>query len=146
MSNQPVTAEEIRELRRVASKATSGEWEVHTSCSWRRIGTERMDGGIICPTNHRLDNHPDLLALPEDLAHVAYANPERIIRLCDALLAAQQVGYEDGYKAALVDAHRKCFQPSEVMLKGGGPTADMIARQIKALLPPTPTTAPEGTK
>ena len=52
----------VEKLRALQKWATPGPWEIHDSCSWRRIGTARHDGNVLCPTNSRTDNHPDLTA------------------------------------------------------------------------------------
>lgn len=52
----------VEKLKALQKWATPGPWEIHDSCSWRRIGTARHDGNVLCPTNSRTDNHPDLTA------------------------------------------------------------------------------------
>jgi hypothetical protein len=52
----------IKALRDLLERATPGPWELHDSCSWRRIGTRERDGCVLYPMNSRSDNHPDLSA------------------------------------------------------------------------------------
>jgi hypothetical protein len=63
--------ERLEELKKLCEDATPGPWEVHDSCSWRRIGTPGRDGNILCPENHPVDHHPDLRCDEDDLAFIA---------------------------------------------------------------------------
>lgn len=71
-------ASHLRELAQLL--APQGRWDLQTSNSWRRIGTERGDGDILCPITQR-DGHPDLQAAPNVLRYLVEAQPNRIIRL-----------------------------------------------------------------
>ncbi|KVW15406.1 hypothetical protein WK91_18390 [Burkholderia cepacia] len=54
---------DLDQLEALAKAAPSGQWEVWTSNSWRRV-LSRQDGGnarVIEPTVQRHDNHPDLM-------------------------------------------------------------------------------------
>jgi len=68
-------------IKEAAEKATQGEWELHSSNSWWRIGTTEKDGSIVRPTNHLLDDHPDLAAREADLEWIALASPANILAL-----------------------------------------------------------------
>src|ERR1700674_3458181 len=69
-----MTQEQREELKRMAEMKTPGKWEVQTGCSWRRIGTPETDGGILRPTNHHMDGHPDLKVRGEDLTYMVAAS------------------------------------------------------------------------
>lgn len=65
------------------------EWRWWTSNSWRRLtehnkrtGESRQDGNVLCPTKAS-DGHPDIIALPENMAAI-----EAVPELYTALLAA----------------------------------------------------------
>jgi len=79
----------LEELERLANAATRGEWQVHDSCSWRRIGTQEGDGNILRPTNDR-DGQPNLHARREDLDYIAAASPDVIISLIRELKIARK--------------------------------------------------------
>lgn len=60
-----VTALEEQALRDAIGRLPDGEWEVWTSCSFRRItsvknGRHGRDGGVLSGTIQRSDGHPDL--------------------------------------------------------------------------------------
>ena len=84
--------------RELAAKATPGPWKWWTSNSWRRLTSgapsvtlgDRRDGGVLCPTAHHIDHHPDLIVKQEDMDHIEACSPEAIIELCDALIAADE--------------------------------------------------------
>jgi len=61
--------------RKRCEAATEAPWEVHDSCSWRRIGTPSHDGAILRPTNDR-DGHPNLNASNDDLDFMAHARTD----------------------------------------------------------------------
>ena len=69
------TKDRLAEIRGRLEAATPGPWEIHDSCSWRRIGRRHphKDGDILCPTNDRSDGHPNLNVKPEDLILMAHA-------------------------------------------------------------------------
>ncbi len=78
--NPSTNTEQLREL---LAKATPGPWKIQDGCSWRRIGTDRGDGNVLCPTNHSGDGHPDLTANGGD----TYANLKLIVAAVNALPA-----------------------------------------------------------
>lgn len=57
---------DLDELDRLANAAPSGQWEVWTSNSWRRVyadqGREKVR--VIEPCSHPMDSHPDLMFGP----------------------------------------------------------------------------------
>lgn len=55
-----VDAETIKESRRICATATSGPWELWTSCSWRRFGSVTTGDTVIEPTVDPRDGQPDL--------------------------------------------------------------------------------------
>jgi hypothetical protein len=98
----------IDEIRKRLDAATPGPWEIHDSCSWRRIGTPGRDGNIVCPTNHPVDRHPDLLAKLADLSLIAnapsdlaflLAEVERYKKALDEAIVHGQIRIEGKYVA-----------------------------------------------
>ncbi len=73
------------ELCRLALSVTRGDlrrpWSVQTSNSFRRIGTDRGDGDVLCAVTQPSDGHPDLRAAPDVLDYVVAAHPFEILRL-----------------------------------------------------------------
>ena len=73
------------ELCRLALSVTRGDlrrpWSVQTSNSFRRIGTDRGDGNVLCAVTQPSDGHPDLRAAPDVLDYVVAAHPLEILRL-----------------------------------------------------------------
>lgn len=94
-------------IQALYEKATPGDWQVQTGCSWRRIGAGRGDGNVICPTTSISDGHPDLTTgKGEDLA----ANLELICQLKNAwptLRTALSRHAGDGVRNAFDDAFDK---------------------------------------
>lgn len=62
-----------------------GAWELQTSNSFRRIGTQRGDGDVLCAVMQRSDGHPDLHAHPEVLSYIVASQPAVVLALLDAL-------------------------------------------------------------
>ena len=85
----------LDELERLARAATPGPWHVQDSNSWRRIGTDRIDGAVVCPINQRHDGHPDLGARRDDLDYIAACSPDVVLKLIETLRAADRL-YEAG--------------------------------------------------
>lgn len=81
--------EELRDLAQRAMKlsaepgAEPGTWEIQTSNSFRRIGTARGDGDVLCAITQRSDNHPDLLAPAGVLDYIVAAQPRTVLALLD---------------------------------------------------------------
>ena len=72
-------------LRALALSVTRGAlrrpWSVQTSNSFRRIGTDRGDGDVLCAVTQRTDGHPDLHAPPDVLDYIVAAHPFTILQL-----------------------------------------------------------------
>jgi len=62
-----------------------GDWELQTSNSFRRLGTKRGDGDVLCAVTHPSDGHPDLLAHPEVLDYIVATQPRVVLMFLDAL-------------------------------------------------------------
>jgi hypothetical protein len=73
------TDEQSQKLRELALLVTKGDlrrpWQVQTSNSFRRIGTDRGDGDVLCAVTQRSDGHPDLHAAPGVLDYIVAAHP-----------------------------------------------------------------------
>jgi hypothetical protein len=80
-----MTVEQSNKLRELALLVTNGElrrpWGVQTSNSFRRIGTDRGDGNVLCAITQRSDNHPDLHAAPHVLDYIVAAHPFVVLEL-----------------------------------------------------------------
>ena len=64
----------------------SGNWQLQTSNSFRRIGIEgRGDGDVLCATTQPSDRHPDLLAPSAVLDYIVAAQPRVVLELLDCL-------------------------------------------------------------
>lgn len=84
------------QIAEASAKATQGVWEVQDGCSWRRIGTRRHDGNVLCPVTARYDNHPDLsCGAGEDV----YANLQLMVMLVNAYRAGKIIVIEDDAEA-----------------------------------------------
>ncbi len=56
-----MTPAQENKLRNALALLPRGEWEVWTSCSFRRISRKNGgDGDVLCGTVQRSDGHPDL--------------------------------------------------------------------------------------
>ena len=85
--------QKLRELAVTAARATpldrSGaavaRWQLQTSNSFRRIGTDRGDGDVLCAVTQRSDGHPDLHAAPGVLDYIVAADPRAVLELLDEL-------------------------------------------------------------
>lgn len=97
---------------------TPGPWMVATSCSWRRILTERGEP-VIVPTTHRVDGHPDLNATMADL-NMAALSP----RLLQALEAA--MAFIDAEPATIAEMkawrHLMELKPKDLIAEAKGET------------------------
>lgn len=80
-----MTIDPSEKLRELALSVTRGNlrrpWSVQTSNSFRRIGTDRGDGDVLCPVTQRPDGHPDLHAPPDVLDYIVAAHPFVILQL-----------------------------------------------------------------
>jgi len=101
-----VTKDERQKLREAATRASRavyetqhrpprtavvepGPWELQTSNSFRRIGSMRGDGDVLCATKHSSDGHPDLLAPSGVLDYVVAAQPRVVLALLDYIDAIE---------------------------------------------------------
>lgn len=76
----------------MSSRFENIEWRWWTSNSWRRLtehnkrtGEHRQDGNVLCPTKAS-DGHPDIIALPENMAAI-----EAVPELYTELLKARKI-------------------------------------------------------
>ena len=80
-----MTVEQTNQLRKLALLVTRGDlrrpWSVHTSNSFRRIGTDRGDGDVLCAVTQRSDGHPDLCAPAGVLDYIVAAHPLVVLEL-----------------------------------------------------------------
>lgn len=82
-----MTAEQSRRLRELALLVTAGDlrrpWSVQTSNSFRRIGTDRGDGDVLCAVTQPSDGHLDLHAAPGVLDYIVAAHPFVVTELLE---------------------------------------------------------------
>lgn len=75
----------LKRLHELALSVTRGDlrrpWSVQTSNSFRRLGTDRGDGNVLCAVNQPSDGHPDLHAAPHVLDYIVAAHPFVILQL-----------------------------------------------------------------
>lgn len=110
MSTDP--AEKLREL---ALSVTRGDlrrpWSVQTSNSFRRIGTDRGDGDVLCAVTQRHDKQPDLHAAPAVLDYIVAAHP---------LVILQLIRERDTARYALYLLRHKITGHSRIFREAGG--------------------------
>lgn len=113
-----MNAADRQELRALATRAAQGRpelravlgsrkrWQLQTSNSFRRIGTEMGDGDVLCATTHPRDHHPDLMAAPGVLEYVVAAQPEVVLGLLNDLETLERAMHvtEDLLKTDLLKA------------------------------------------
>jgi hypothetical protein len=93
----PEERQKLREVATVAARAVASipprpvldAWNLQTSNSFRRVGTARGDGDVLCATKHPIDGHPDLLAAPGVLDYIVAAQPRVVTALLDDLDALE---------------------------------------------------------
>ena len=121
-----MTVEQARRLRALALSLTRGDgkrctedgwqaldlhrpWSVQTSNSFRRIGTDRGDGNVLCAVTQPSDGHPDLHAPAGVLDYIVAAHPSVVLELLDQQdrvaaaidhLRKHIVGYDEVFYAA----------------------------------------------
>ncbi|MBV8060546.1 MAG: hypothetical protein JO253_03350 [Alphaproteobacteria bacterium] len=78
---------DLKDLLILCDMATPGPWELQTSNSYRRVGTQCADGDVVRGTNHPLDNWPDLAAKAGTLEFIAAADPDTVRALALEVLA-----------------------------------------------------------
>lgn len=80
-----MTTDPAKKLLALALAITRGNlrrpWHVQTSNSFRRIGTDRGDGDVLCAITQRPDGQPDLHAAPDVLDYIVAAHPFTIMQL-----------------------------------------------------------------
>lgn len=79
-----MTTDPASGLHELALSVTRGDlrrpWSIQTSNSFRRIGTDRGDGDVLCAVKQN-DGQPDLRAAPDVLDYVVAAHPLVILQL-----------------------------------------------------------------
>lgn len=82
---------DLAQIRRDHEGATSGEWELWTGCSWRRIGVKNSMEPVITPVIAS-DGHPDLEGIENLRAVVsAHNNMTEILDRLDSAEAALRI-------------------------------------------------------
>jgi hypothetical protein len=80
-----MTVDPSSKLRELALLVTKGElrrpWNIQTSNSFRRVGTDRGDGNVLGGTKQRSDGRPDLHAVPNVLEYIVAAHPLVVLEL-----------------------------------------------------------------
>lgn len=108
-----LTVEQTRRLRELALSVTRGDlrrpWSVQTSNSFRRIGTDRGDGNVLCAVRQPSDGQPDLHAPADVLDYIVAVHPLVVLELLDRLdraaaaidhLRKNIAGYDEVFYAA----------------------------------------------
>jgi hypothetical protein len=115
-----MTVEQTRRLRERALRITAGElrrpWSIQTSNSFRRIGTDRGDGNVLCAVTQRADGHPDLHAPPGVLDYIADAHPLVVLELLDQ---RDRAWHAIDYLRHKIEWHDAAFAEAEAMRLGG---------------------------
>ena len=83
-----MTADQSYKLRELALLVVTNSelqrpWNIQTSNSFRRIGTDHGDGNVLCGITQRSDGHPDLHAAPSVLDYIVAAHPLVVLELLD---------------------------------------------------------------
>ena len=116
-----MTVEQTRRLRELALSITRGDlrrpWSVQTSNSFRRIGTDRGDGDVLCAVKQPSDGQPDLHASPGVLDYIVAAHPLAVLELLDQRDRARHAIDHLRHKIA---GHDEAFAEAEAMRLGGG--------------------------
>jgi len=99
---------------------TSGDlrrpWSVQTSNSFRRIGTDRGDGDVLCAVTQRSDGHPDLHAAPGVLDWIVATHP---FVVTDLIEQRDRAWHAIDYLRRKIKGHDDAFAEAEVMRLGG---------------------------
>ena len=115
-----MTVEQSRKLRELALLVTKGElrrpWNIQTSNSFRRIGTDRGDGDVLCAVTQRSDGHPDLHAAPSVLDYIVAAHPLVVLELLDQ---RDRAWHAIDYLRHKIAGHDVAFSEAEAMRLGG---------------------------
>jgi hypothetical protein len=111
-----MTVEQTRRLRDLALSITRGDlrhpWRVQTSNSFRRIGTDRGDGNVLCAVTQRSDGHPDLLAPEDVLNYIVAAHPLVVLELLDQRDRAR---HAIDHLRRKIEGHDEAFAEAEAM-------------------------------
>ena|SRR5258706_5160397 len=115
-----MTVADTQKLRELALLVTKGElrrpWSVQTSNSFRRIGTDRGDGDVLCAVTQRSDGHPDLHAAPGVLDWIVATHPFVVTQLIEQRDRAR---YALAYLRHKIEGHDEAFAEAEAMRSGG---------------------------
>lgn len=118
-----MTADPSEKLRKLALSVTRGDlrrpWSVQTSNSFRRIGTDRGDGDVLCAVTQPVDKHPDLHAAPDVLDYIVAAHPFAILQL---------IRERDSARHALHLLRQKIAGSDRVFLEAGGMAGIYLVR------------------
>jgi len=133
-----VTSLELKALREAANLALlvgSDRWELQTSNSFRRIGTARGDGNVLCGAVQWCDAHPDLMAASGVLDYIIAAQPSVMIELLEDLEVAT-ISFQQ--MSVLYNQHlefkRKFAKSSKLLVAGLGALAAAFARDAEMKL------------
>ena len=114
-----MTVEQTKRLRELALLVTSGDlrrpWSVQTSNSFRRIGTDRGDGDVLCAVTQRSDGHPDLHAAAGVLDYIVAAHPFVVLEL---LSQRDRAWHALDYLRHKIKGHDEVFAEAEAMRTG----------------------------
>jgi hypothetical protein len=115
-----MTDEQAHKLRELALKITRGDlrrpWIVQTSNSFRRIGTDRGDGDVLCAVTQRSDGQPDLHAPTDVLEYIVAAHPFVVLEL---LAQRERARYALDFLRRKIEGHDEVFAAAEAMCLGG---------------------------
>lgn len=116
-----MTVEQTRRLRELALSVTRGElrrpWSVQTSNSFRRIGTDRFDGNVLCAVTQPSDGHPDLWAFPDVLDYIVAAHPFVVLELLDQ---RDRAWHAIDHLRRKIEGHDAEFAEAETIRDGRG--------------------------
>jgi hypothetical protein len=116
----PMTVEQSRRLRELALLVTSGElrrpWSVQTSNSFRRIGTDRGDGDVLCAVTQQSDGHPDLHAATGVLDYIVAAHPFVVLELLEQ---RDRAWHAVDHLRRNIEGHAETFIEAETIRLGG---------------------------
>ena len=111
-----MTVAQMLRLRALALAVTRGDlrrpWSVQTSNSFRRIGTDRGDGDVLCAVTQRSDGHPDLCAPADVLDYIVAAHPLVVLELLDQ---RDRAWHAIDYLRHKIEGHDETFAEAEAM-------------------------------
>lgn len=117
-----MTVEQSKKLRELALLVTNGDlrrpWSVQTSNSFRRIGTDRGDGDVLCAVTQRSDGHPDLLAASGVLDYIVATHPFVVLGLINQ---RDRAWHAIDYLRHKIAGHDEAFAEAEAMRLGAPP-------------------------